>query len=124
MPGNRHTDEVRAAVMAAFLAGSTIGQIMKEYDLPKATAARWRREAFKLSEDMSEEVGDMLLRYLVTNLETLISQAETFRNQRWLLTQSASDVAVLHGVMTDKAIRLIEALSKHAELPEPEAAQS
>jgi hypothetical protein len=38
-------------------------------------------------------------------------QAEAFSDKQWLAKQDASDVAVLHGVMTDKAVRLLEAMS-------------
>lgn len=124
MSGSKHSDEVKAAVIAAFLAGSSISQVVSEYNVPKSTAVRWRKEALNLSDEQAEDIGDLLLRYLSTNLETLRSQAETFRNERWLLTQSASDVAVLHGVMADKAIRLMEAMSKHGAAPEPEVAQN
>ena len=62
-----------------------------------------------------EQIGDLLLEYLSTALETLQTQAEFFSDEAWLAKQNAADVAVLHGVITDKAVRLLEALSAGQE---------
>ena len=58
-----------------------------------------------------DAIGPLLIEYLHTNLETLKIQSVFFRDTAWLAEQSAADAAVLHGVMTDKTIRLLEALS-------------
>src|SRR5262249_14728366 len=58
-----------------------------------------------------EEIGRLLIEYLRTNLETLSLQSMMFRDPTWLAKQSAEGVAVLHGVLTDKTTRLLQALS-------------
>ena len=58
------------------------------------------------------EIGDLLLSYLRANLAALEAQAEQFADKAWLKGQDASELAVLHGVMTDKAIRLMEAFGR------------
>jgi len=104
-----HDPEVRAAAMAALLAGQGVAQVADEYHLPTSTVSRWRVEA-RTEAGRSEDVGALLLDYLQENLTTLRAQAVAFRDARWLAEQDAADAAVLHGVMTDKAIRLLEAL--------------
>ena len=104
-----HDPEVRATAMAALLAGQGVTEVAEEYHLPTSTVSRWRTEA-RAEAGRSEDVGALLLDYLQENLTTLRAQAIAFRESRWLAEQDAADAAVLHGVMTDKAIRLLEAL--------------
>jgi transposase-like protein len=116
----QYSAETKAAVMAALLTGQSINQVAKEYNLPRSTVASWRQRAPGVQPvqdtKKSAEIGDLLLQYLKTNLETLRVQAEHFRDKAWLSRQSAESAAVLHGVMTDKAIRLLEALSRNNDV--------
>jgi len=65
------------------------------------------------------ELGELIVGYLRENLATLASQARDFRDTEWLKKQPASEAAVLHGVLTDKAIRLLEALAVEPEGDRP-----
>src|SRR5512133_822753 len=105
-------DEVKAAVMAALLAGQSLNSVAREYNLPKSTVSRWKNSDVPYTGTQKTEIGGLVLEYLQANLETLRLQVEIFRDKTWLQRQTASDAAVLHGVLTDKAIRLLEALSK------------
>ena len=113
---SRHySDETKAAVVAALLQGQSISSVAKEYQIPKGTVSGWKRGkgigGRARATQKSEHIGNLVIEYLSTNLETLKAQAEAFNNKDWLEKQTASDAAVLHGVMTDKAVRLLEALS-------------
>jgi hypothetical protein len=55
------------------------------------------------------DLDALLTNLLRENLLTLAAQQEFFRNEDWLRKQSAADLAILHGVSTDKALRLLEA---------------
>lgn len=105
-----HDPEVRAAAMAALLAGQGVTEVARKYQLPKSTVSRWRRDAREAA-GRSDDVGELLLDYLRENLTTLRVQAVAFRDVEWLREQPADQAAVLHGVLTDKAVRLLEALS-------------
>lgn len=109
-----HDPEVRAAVMAALLQGQAVTAVAEEYKVPTSTVSRWkeakRRAREAVGKDADPDVGGLLLEYLRENLETLRAQARAFRDLEWLRGQEAADVAVLHGVLTDKAVRLLEAL--------------
>jgi len=114
---SKYKDETRAAVMAALLTGQSVSSIAREYDIPKGTVSNWKRNTggtIKRTQK-TEHIGELLIKYLQSNLEALSAQAEQFKDREWLKKQTASDAAVLHGVMTDKAIRLLEALSKTSE---------
>ena len=114
----RHSNETRAAVVAALLTGQSISNVASEYKIPEGTVKGWsaRLNGSKLVEPQKkEEIGELLIEYLRANLETLRLQAEMFSDKKWLAKQTASEAAVLHGVMTDKAIKLLEALSRSVD---------
>jgi hypothetical protein len=109
----QYSDETKAAVMAALLAGQSISYVAKEYDIPAGTVKSWRARSMvaPVATEKKAEIGDLVLRYLHANLTALEAQAIVFSDPDWLEKQEADQAAVLHGVMTDKAIRLLEALS-------------
>ncbi len=106
----KYDDETRAAVMAALLAGQTIDHVASEYHVPRSTVGRWKNEEIPLNEIQKKEIGDLLREYLEANLIAIRAQTNVFADEDWLRKQEASQLAVLHGVMTDKAIRLLEAI--------------
>ena len=109
----KYSNETKAAVMAALLAGQSVCGVAKEYNIPKGTISSWKKRN-AMPATQKKDIGDLLVKYLETNLEALQAQAEVFKDPKWLKLQNASDAAVLHGVMTDKAVRLLEALSNAA----------
>lgn len=113
----QHSDETKAAVLAALLTGQSVSDVARQYDIPLGTVKTWKNRAMKqpvssVSSAKKEEIGDLLLGYLEASLTALREQIVVFSDPDWLRKQTASEAAVLHGVMMDKAIRLLEALSK------------
>lgn len=113
----KYSPETRAAVVAALLEGQSATKVAADYNLPEGTVKAWgsrtRNGASELravATERKDEIGDLLVEYLRENLVTLKAQAIVFRDPVWLAKQSAENAAVLHGVMTDKSIRLLEAL--------------
>lgn len=109
--------QTKAAVMAALLAGQAMTAIAEEYDIPYGTVKSWKSRELNSGAMMSDPdkrmaVGELLLEYLQESLVTLTVQVRHFRNMDWLKEQDASDLAVLHGVQTDKVVRIIEALER------------
>lgn len=120
MTERREYDEAtKAAVMAALLAGQSVSSVAKEYNIPKGTVSGWRNQAMNgvaaISTQKREEIGDALLGYLNAAIRTLHLQVEVFGDQDWLKRQEANQLAVLHGVIADKSIRLLEALADNEE---------
>jgi hypothetical protein len=91
------------------------GPNLYTYQIPEATLRYWKGRARAIPVDPQKEnvIGDLLIEYLEANLRALKAQAEVFTDKTWLTEQGASEAAILHGVMTDKAVRLIEAFSAH-----------
>ncbi len=122
MAKRRYSDEQKAAVLAALLAGQSISEVAEQYRIPEGTIKHWSATkgtvhgAVELVEPQKKaEIGDLILAYLRETLITLRDQQVFFRDKDWLTKQSASEVAVLHGVSTDKAIRLLEAIGEPGE---------
>lgn len=109
--------ETKAAVLAALLAGQGVNEIATQYRIDKATVSRWKKaipgdQLQQIATKKAEDFGDLLAGYLRETLTTLKAQAIYFRNETWLSKQPAAEVAVLHGVQADKAVRLLEAIER------------
>ena len=114
MGRQQYSNEQKAAVMAALLAGQSISEVAASYKVPRGTVSGWSRELDRPTihdDTQKREIGDLLMGYVGELLVTLKAQARFARNEEWLKDQSASEVAVLHGVLADKGIRLLEALA-------------
>lgn len=121
--GKRHSEETQAQVMAALLAGQGVNEIAAQYELPESTIREWRSalssEQFaELRAKKGEKIEELLFGYLTQTLETLQSQAKIVSEREYVLKQPADSIAVLHGVMADKSIRLLEAIER-ARVPRP-----
>lgn len=116
MERTSYSDEMKAAVLAALMAGQSVSEVAREYHLPKGTVSAWKKR-MTVAENATQkkEIGELLVEYLKRNLITLKVQAEVFADKAWLKKQPAGELAVLHGVLTDKAVRLLDALSKDDE---------
>lgn len=118
MERKQYSDQTKAAVMAALLAGQSVSQVASEYKIPESTLRSWKLrhdDVASIGRKKREEIGELLLDYLRATLQTLRIQAEHFGDKAWLAKQEAQQLAVLHGVATDKAIRLLEALADDAD---------
>jgi transposase-like protein len=117
--------DIKAAAMAALLTGQSVSAIAAQYNIPEGTLWSWRNRDLNANHasDASQRktIGELLEEYLRASLQTLKAQVEIFADREWLQKQDASELAVLHGVCTDKAIRLLESLAPtEAGAPEPE----
>jgi transposase-like protein len=121
--GKKYSDETKAAVLTALLAGQAVSYVSKEYNVPVGTVKSWKHR--NISEDQLQPVatsatqkkadlGQMVLGLLEEELITLQEMTRAVRDPAWIKSQDASEVAVLYGVMQDKAFRKIEAFDKNA----------
>jgi len=129
MRGKKHSDEVRAQVMASLLAGQGVNEVAAEYNLPDSTVSDLKRELEQqfgeLRNKKGAEIEELLFGYLKSNLTALKAQSDVASEREYIFKQSASDLAVLHGVMADKSVRLLEAIERARgaapkQLPEAE----
>jgi len=113
-----YSEQVKAQALAALLAGQAPSEVARLYNIPVGTLRSWKSRqqhgegVAVVATEKRERIGELLLEYLEINLETLKLQQLVFRDKDWLLKQSASEIAVLHGVSFDKAVRLLEGLAE------------
>lgn len=112
----RHSSEVKAAALAALMEGQAVSRVAADHHIPEGTVKKWRvqlknGEAGPDNPTQKREIGDLLVKLLETNLETLIVISTTVRDPRWLKRQSASEVGVLLGVLDDKVNRSLSLLT-------------
>lgn len=123
-----YNEHIKAQALAALLAGQAPAQVAATFGIPIGTLRSWKSRQRNgggvaiVATEKRERIGELLLEYLVEDLETLKAQQVVFRDVEWLKKQSASEVAVLHGVLIDKAVRLLEGLADGDDSREPDAA--
>lgn len=129
-----HDRELRASVLASLLSGSSVADIARKTKIPDTTIARWRDQAgigpkapkdpHWIGDETKQDLGERVGSYLDDILVSLRAQAIHTRDKDWLDRQNAHDLAILHGVFADKAIRLLGALrvDDALKLPDPPAA--
>lgn len=114
MKGKAHSDEVRAQVIAALLAGQGVTEVARAYKVPKATVSRIKNELTpaqleQVGTEKRERIGDLIEGHLSASLKAAATIARKTTDDAWLTKQNAADIAVFYGVLTDKAVRILEA---------------
>jgi hypothetical protein len=104
--------------MAALLTGQGVNEVAREYNLSKSVVSRIKNSlAPEILEQLEpknkgEQIETLLYEYLTATLQTLKKQAEIVGERKYVTKQPAGELAVLHGVMADKGIRLLEAAER------------
>lgn len=122
--GVPHSDETKAAVMAALLTGQGVNEVARQYNLDSGLVSRWKQglsteELQQVAVENSLRIEGLLFRYLEANLTALKAQSTLAGDVSYLKQFPPQQLAVLHGVMADKAVRLIEAASAGAQAADP-----
>jgi transposase-like protein len=113
----QYSEQIKAQALAALLAGQSAGEVARAFGIPAGTLKSWKSRQLRgesvatVATDVRERIGQLLLEYLQSTLETLTAQQVVFRDPEWLRKQSAAEVATLHGIAVDKAVRLLEGLA-------------
>jgi transposase-like protein len=117
-----HSAETKGKVLAELLAGETLHKVAEKYGVSRTTLRRWHAEAGTptggrtlIQAPGRRDLGELIGGYLEQALLTLAAQAKFFRDPDWLKQQSAADVAILHGVVHDKTLRVLAALERPEE---------
>lgn len=115
MSRNNYSKEVKAAVIAALLEGQSVSRVAKDYNIPSGTVKSWKNRQ-ELTNDATvatqkKEIPDLIISLLETHLQAAIGIARAI-DEDYIKKQSASEVAVLLGVINDKAFRMLEALGR------------
>lgn len=118
MAMRRYSDEEKAAVMAALMAGQSISQVAEQYNIPTGTISNWsaaKAHMGQVLEGQKRAIGELVLECLRSELAMLIAQSKVMMDATWIQKQSASELGVARGISFDKAIRLLEALGRQQE---------
>lgn len=113
----RYTEDEKAAALADVVLIGTSAAAAK-YGLPRSTLTTWQ-EIFAVVHNpviKKDRIGQLVLAYLEANLQALIAQSYVVSQPEYIERQPADGIAILHGVMADKSVRLLEAL--HGSQPE------
>lgn len=107
-----HPEQLKAAAMAALLAGESAHKVARRFDLSRTTVRRWRAQAWSAVQNGPQKstIGDQLLGCVGESIETQQVQLRTMCDRDWLLKQSARDLAMLHGTVFDRMVCLFGAL--------------
>jgi len=107
--------EVRSLVLAGLMTGKTATEISELYNIPQPTVTRWKQQIPELMRELEFDQREMirlnLFNIIIQSQYALLKQIEVFSNTEWLAQRSAKSLTILHGVMQDKIIRLLEAFA-------------
>ena len=119
MGRQKYSPEVKAACVADLRAGEAPAAVAERHNVAPATVRGWKsrlvseqRVQTAADKERQEEVDRLVVDYLREGLNTLREQAKMFADPEWLKRQSAESIAILHGVLADKTVRLFEALAE------------
>jgi len=112
--GKAHSDEVRSEALAALLAGQNIPEIAKKYKIPESTVRDLKKKlgSEKFAEvraKKQEELAELIEGHLHASLKAATELAGQASNADWRNKQDADKLGVLYGILTDKAVRILEA---------------
>lgn len=114
MTERREYDEAtKAAVMAALMDGQSVSSVANEYKMPRGTVKYWRAQlqpTALVDQQKRDRIGELIIAGLEAKLVAIKAMADVFADKDWIRLQPASEVAVLFGVVSDKAFRVLEAL--------------
>lgn len=119
-----YSPSVKAAVLAAILAGTSVKDAAAQYGPAEATIRGWVAEHNRHpSVDVQHlkkttDISDLIATYLQTLMRALVIQAEVTSDAEYILRQDADKLAILHGVFADKGIAILDRLARIAELQE------
>ncbi len=105
---NTYTPELKAQVIAGWLAGGSYNGLAKQYDVNKETVRTWVRGMHRGVPPKNEEELDELSDSLVlAAFRACIAVYGQFQDKAWLSRQDADKLAVALGVSFDKLARLV-----------------
>jgi len=123
--GIPHSPELRAEVIAAVLAGTSVAQAAAQFGLDKGLVSRWvaANPLQPVATDQrtrAEELGDHILALIDQHVVTISAQLSFATRTEWLEKQSAAELAQLVAVERDTALRLLAGLEHIDGTGQPE----
>ena len=122
MQGKRLTVEQRAKVIVLLLAGESHARTAKLAGVSVKSVERIKSspemaELVALKKESEPSINELVTAHLRTALEAANALARSIRDDKeWFARQSAYDVAMLYGTLSDKAIRIFDAKLRSEKL--------
>ena len=98
-----------AAVLTEIALGMSIRKAAQKHGVDHTTVLKWVKKSPEVTK--KKEIGDLVEDHLRNELRTLSAIAEHTQDKEWLAKQSSDDLAILYGVMSDKAHAKLAALA-------------
>jgi transposase-like protein len=121
--GVEHPAELRAQVVAAVLAGTTIAQAARQYGLSKSLVSEWAQADVRTvrTDQRARDVdlGELILGLITDHITTIQAQLQAAARPEWIAKQPAAELAQLVAVERDTTLRLLAGLRPAAEPDEP-----
>ena len=117
--------EVKAQVIADWMAGASLGQLVKTYEVKKPTIQTWVRNRERLAVQVSTPKREPYnLDKLAVDLvdgsgKALVAIFRLAEDTEWLRQQNAADLAIYAGVISDKLYRLLGAVTAAPTVDDP-----
>lgn len=110
-----HSNEVKAAAVAAVLAGESVSSVAKQFGVSRAAIVEWRDktgitgEVTPVAQQKKHDLGMQVYGLLEDSIAHLRFQLRVTADEEWIKRQTANDLAIYHGVIADKTVRLLAA---------------
>lgn len=119
-PRREYDEATKGAVMSALLAGQSVSEVADKYRIPAGTVKSWKNRqkdtpVATVATEKRQRIGDLILEGLEAQLTATKAMADVFADKDWIKKQTASEIAILFGVISDKTYRILEALPDSEE---------
>jgi len=109
-------EEVKMAIASELAAGEKPIDLADKYGVSLATVTRSKQKYLtaemleKMEEQKAAVLGDLMIQSLEAGIEATVRIADTTKDQGWLHTQNAGDLGKMYGIISDKVVRVAEAM--------------
>lgn len=112
----KYTDDTKAAVMAALLAGQSVSKVSEEFDIPRSTVGNWSAKLNQagvptVPDEKKEEIGERLVVLVHKMLDAQYAMLEVMAEKDYIRKQDIAELGMSFGVNNDKLDRILARLS-------------
>ena len=115
---NTYSPELKAQVIAEWMAGASLKQLALSYAVPKSTVQEWVKGHGRVAvvpknkEDDDRDLDSRAWGLVDGSFSALSRIHGVTQDDAWLKRQNAADLAIFAGVISDKLIRLLGAVQR------------
>lgn len=109
-------EEVKMAIASELAAGEKPIDLANKYNCSLATVTRAKQKYLtpdmlaKMEAEKAAVLGDLMILSLESGIEATVRIANTTKDDGWLRTQNAGDLGKMYGIISDKVVRVAEAM--------------